>query len=165
MKRRRCLIPADGFYEWTENGGRKRPFFVRSRFEGPFAFAGLWEAWMGPNGEEIESVAIITTLANRRLRPIAERMPAVLPPDAFEPWLDCAKVDAQTAAAFIVAAPDDLLEAYEVSGAVNRTANDGPSLIIPVSEQPAPAPSVPPIATAPKRSRKPKPDKRQPSLF
>src|SRR5258707_331357 len=81
MKRRRCLVPADGFYEWTEHGERKRPFFIRRKTAGPIAFAGLWETWEGPNGEELESVAIITTPANRMLGVIAERMPAILPPD------------------------------------------------------------------------------------
>src|SRR5712671_5352794 len=123
MKRRRCLVPADGFYEWSEFGERKRPFFIRQKVPGPIAFAGLWETWMGPNGEEVETVAIITTPANRMLGVIAERMPAILPPDAFELWLDCARVDAQTAAALIVPAPETLLEAFPVSTAVNRTAN------------------------------------------
>jgi putative SOS response-associated peptidase YedK len=163
MKRRRCLVPADGFYEWTETGKRKRPFFVRARSAGPIAFAGLWEAWMGPNGEEIESVAIITTSANRALGAVYERMPAILPPDAFDMWLDCAKVDPETAAAFIMAAPDDLLETYEVSNAVNRTANDGPSLIMPVPEQAETVEPAKPLA--PKRSKKAKLDKRQASLF
>jgi putative SOS response-associated peptidase YedK len=166
MKRRRCLVPADGFYEWTEHGERKRPFFIRAKSAGPIAFAGLWETWMGPNGEEVESVAIITTPANRMLGVIAERMPAILPPAAFDLWLDCAAVDAQTAAAFIVPAPEALLEAYPVSTAVNRTANDGPDLIEPVSAQEASAPlAAAPVARAVKRPRQPKPDKRQPSLF
>jgi putative SOS response-associated peptidase YedK len=169
MKRRRCLVPADGFYEWTEHGERKRPFFIRRKSGGPIAFAGLWETWEGPNGEELESVAIITTPANRMLGVIAERMPAILPPDAFDLWLDCTSVDAQTAAAFIVPAPETLLEAFPVSTAVNRTANDGPDLIEPVSAQEASAAPVasPPVAapTATKRPRQPRPDKRQPSLF
>ena len=162
MKRRRCLVPADGFYEWSEFGERKRPFFIRARSRGPIAFAGLWETWEGPNGEEVETVAIITTPANRMLGAIAERMPAILPPDAFDLWLACAAVDAETAAAFIVPAPEGLLEAYPVSTAVNRTANDGPELIEPVSEAEAEAAPPPPAA---KRSRERKPDKRQPSLF
>src|SRR6266702_5361282 len=98
MKRRRCLVPADGFYEWSEHGERKRPFFVRAKSAGPIAFAGLWETWEGPNGEEVESVAIITTPANRLLGAIAERMPAILPSASFDLWLDCATVDAETAA-------------------------------------------------------------------
>jgi len=162
MKRRRCLVPADGFYEWSEFGERKRPFFIRARARGPIAFAGLWETWEGPNGEEVETVAIITTPANRMLNAIAERMPAILPPDAFDLWLDCAAVDAETAAAFIVPAPEALLEAYPVSTAVNRTVNDGPGLIEPVSDAEVEAPAPPAAA---KRSRERKPDKRQPSLF
>ena len=61
MRRRRCLFPADGFYEWKRDGGRKRPYFVRPRDGGPIAFAGLWETWIGPNGEEMETAAIVTT--------------------------------------------------------------------------------------------------------
>jgi putative SOS response-associated peptidase YedK len=162
MKRRRCLVPADGFYEWSEHGERKRPFFIRQASREPVAFAGLWETWEGPNGEEVESVAIITTPANRLLGAIAERMPAILQPAAYDLWLDCASVDALTAAAFLVPAPETLLEAYPVSTAVNRTANDGPALIEPVSAEEAAMPA--PVA-APKRARKPKPDDRQPSLF
>jgi putative SOS response-associated peptidase YedK len=159
MKRRRCLVPADGFYEWSEHGV-KRPFFIRAKSAGMLALAGLWEAWMGPNGEELETVAIITTPANRMLAPIAERMPAIVPPEAFDLWLDCAAVDALTAAAFLVPAPENLLEAYEVSTAVNRAANDGPALIAPVSER-----AVAALEPVGKRSRKPKPDDRQSSLF
>jgi putative SOS response-associated peptidase YedK len=161
MKRRRCLVPADGFYEWSEHGERKRPFFIRPKAGGPMAFAGLWESWMGPNGEEVETMAIITTPANRLLGTIAERMPAILPPEAFDLWLDCANVDALTAAAFILPASEGLLEAYPVSIAVNRTANDGPSLIEPVAADTAAPPAAAPVA--PKRA--PKPDDRQPSLF
>jgi putative SOS response-associated peptidase YedK len=160
MKRRRCLLPADGFYEWSEHGP-KRPFFVRPTAAGPIAFAGLWETWMGPNGEEVESVAIITTPANRLLRTIAERMPAILPPAAFDMWLDCASVDAETAAAFLLPAPEEMLEAYEVSTAVNRAANDGPQLLMPVAASVAEEPPASPA----KRTRKPKADDRQPSLF
>src|SRR4030081_3440057 len=146
MKRRRCLVPADGFYEWSEFGERKRPFFVRQKAGGPSAFRGLCGTWMGPKGEEVETVAIIPPPANRLLGTIAERMPAILPPDAFDLWLDCAKVDALTAAAFIVPAPEALLEAYPVSTAVNRTANDGPELIAPVSAEALAAPPPAPAA-------------------
>ena len=159
MKRRRCLIPADGFYEWSEFGERKRPFFIRAKSAAPIAFAGLWETWEGPNGEELDSVAIITTPANRLLGAIAQRMPAILPSGAFDLWLDCVAVDAETATAFLVPAPEGLLEAYPVSTAVNRTANDGPELIAPVSAQELAAPE--PAAA----KRKPKSDDRQPSLF
>ena len=132
MKRRRCLIPADGFYEWQAAGERKRPFYVHAKSGAPLAFAGLWETWTGPNGEELETAAIVTTRANRTLSPIHERMPVIVPPNAFDLWLDGANVDATTAAALIQPAPDNLLEAYEISTAVNRTANDNPKLLEPV---------------------------------
>jgi putative SOS response-associated peptidase YedK len=132
MKRRRCLIPADGFYEWQAAGERKRPFYVHAKSGAPLAFAGLWETWTGPNGEELETAAIVTTQANRTLKPIHDRMPAIVPPEGFDLWLDGAAVDATTAAALIAPAPDSLLEAYEISTAVNRTANDDPKLLEPV---------------------------------
>lgn len=143
MRRRRCLVPADGFYQWREVGGRKQAYFVhRKTSEAPLAFAGLWETWTGPNGEELDAAAIVTTDANRTLGAIHPRMPVILPPEAFDPWLDCAKVDAKTAAALLVAAGEDLLEAYAVSAAVNRVANDSEALIAPLpqaKDEPVPA--------------------------
>jgi putative SOS response-associated peptidase YedK len=165
MKRRRCLIPADGFYEWQEAGGRKRPFAVRPKLGGAVAFAGLWECWMGPNGEELETAAIVTTEANRTLHAIHHRMPVIVAPEAFDFWLDCANVDALTATALIVPAPDELMEAQEISSAVNRVVNDGPWLLDPVavvSEHAAAETSESPPA---KRARKPKKDEGQASLF
>src|SRR5271156_5433165 len=130
MRRRRCLIPADGFYEWSA-GAPKRPYFVRPRSGSPIAFAGLWETWTGPNGEEVDTAAIVTTRANRTLATIHDRMPVIVAPDAFNLWLDCARVDAPTAAAPIPPARGGLLECYEVSPAVNRAANDSAELIAP----------------------------------
>jgi putative SOS response-associated peptidase YedK len=167
MKRRRCLIPADGFYEWREDGGNKRPYVVRPRAGGPIAFAGIWECWMGPNGEELETAAIVTTEANRTLHAIHHRMPVILAPDAFDFWLDCANVDAATAAAAIAPAPDDLLEAYEISTAVNRVANDSPALLerLAVSSATATPTNAASETIAPAKRVKPKKDERQPSLF
>jgi putative SOS response-associated peptidase YedK len=164
MKRRRCLIPADGFYEWQAAGDRKRPFYVRAKAGGPLAFAGLWETWTGPNGEELETATIVTTAANRTLRPIHDRMPVILAPEAFDLWLDTSNVDATTAAALIQPAREDLLEAYEISTAVNRTANDNPKLverIVPGQLAPAPVKSAAKRGGA-KRGRK---DDGQTSLF
>ena len=132
MKRRRCLIPADGFFEWQVLGGRKQPFYVRAKSGSPFAFAGLWETWEGPNGEELETAAIVTTRANKTLSAINDRMPVVVPPEAFDFWLDGAKVDATTAAALIAPAPENIFEAYPVSTDVNRVTNDNPKLIEPL---------------------------------
>src|SRR5258707_12616671 len=99
MMRRRCLIPADGFYEWQALGDRRQPYYVRPKSGGPLAFAGLWETWMGPNGEELETAAIVTTKANRTLAAIHDRMPVVVAPDAFSLWLDCDNVDDRSAEA------------------------------------------------------------------
>jgi putative SOS response-associated peptidase YedK len=160
MRYRRCLFPADGFYEWRQEGREKRPFFVRPKAGGPMAFAGLWESWMGPNGEEMETAAIVTTLANRMLSAIHERMPVIVSPDAFDFWLDCRKVDAETASALIVPACETLLDAYEVSPAVNRVANDSADLIAPVTAMPARE-----AATLRGATRGKPDDDRQPSLF
>jgi len=160
MKRRRCLFPADGFYEWKRTGERKQPYLVRLKSGRPMAFAGLWESWMGPNGEEMETAAIVTTAANRSIAHIHDRMPVIVPPEAFDFWLD-PKVDAEMAMAVIQPAKDALLECYEVSSAVNRTANDSPKLLEPLRE-PEPVESTP--APAPRRV-KPKPDDGQASLF
>ncbi len=160
MRRRRCLIPADGFYEWKQEGTRKRPYFAAAK--GLVAFAGLWEPWMGPNGEEMETACIITTPANRTLRPLHDRVPAVIPPQAFDLWLDCAKVDAETACALLAPAPEETFAAHESSTAVNRTANDSADLIAPL----APGASEPVDANAAQRGRRPpKRDDGQASLF
>lgn len=158
MRRRRCLVPADGFYEWKADGTRKRPHYVRAK-AGPVAFAGLWEVWSGPNGEEMETACIVTTSANRTLSALHDRMPAVIAPEAFDLWLDCDKVDAEIASALITPAPEQVFEAYEVSTAVNRTANDAPALIAPLGSVPAAAPAKP---AAPAVAKK---DPRQTSLF
>lgn len=168
MKRRRCLLPADGFYEWQRDGERKRPFFIRQKSEAPFAMAGLWETWTGPNGEELESAAIVTTAANETLRPIHDRMPVIVPPELFDLWLDTAVNDEKAASAVIAPAPDDLLTAYEISTAVNRVANDSADNIVPLRAdtapvQPAPKPEKKPKAKAAKR--RPAKDEGQSSLF
>jgi putative SOS response-associated peptidase YedK len=163
MRRRRCLIPVDGFYEWRETGGRKQPHFVHLTSGGPFGFAGLWETWTGPNGEELDTAAIVTTTANRTLSPIHDRMPVILPPEAFAPWLDSASVDVQTAAALLVPSRDDLLEAYEISPAVNRVANDSEALLAPAAANvEAASPAQPAGRTKRKAANK---DSDQASLF
>lgn len=112
MRRRRCLIPADGFYEWKGDvPGRKQPFHVHRPDHGLFAFAGLWEHWMGADGSELESAAIVTIAANAMLAPIHNRMPVVIQPDDFARWLDGASVDAAEAAGLIKPAPDDFFVA------------------------------------------------------
>jgi putative SOS response-associated peptidase YedK len=164
MRRRRCLIPTDGFYEWQvgENaGGPKRPYFVRAKRDAgggapPLAFAGLYETWTGPNGEELDTAAIVTAAANRTLTAIHDRMPVFVPRDAFDLWLDCANVEADVAAALIRPADDALLEAYEIPTAVNRVANDSEALLQPASTTAPAPPAAPPLKPGkPKKSKVP----------
>jgi putative SOS response-associated peptidase YedK len=164
MRRRRCLVPTDGFYGWREVGGPGQAYFVRRRNPGePFAFAGLWETWTGPNGEELDTAAIVTTDASRTLAAINQRMPVILPPEAFDLWLDCAEVDAKTAAALLAATREDLLEAYEVSPAVNRVANDSEALIARLPQaHDARAPATEPVLA--EKAKKVRPND-QPTLF
>jgi putative SOS response-associated peptidase YedK len=161
MKRRRCLIPADGFYEWKNEGKLRRPFYAHPKDGEPMALAGLWETWTGPNGEEMDTAVIVTTQANRTLSSLHDRMPVIVPPEAFDFWLDCDKVDAVTATALFTPAPEDLLAVHEVSAAVNKVANDTPELIGPATN--AVREPLAPAAAPPKRRAKP--DDGQASLF
>jgi putative SOS response-associated peptidase YedK len=171
MRYRRCLIPTDGFYEWQAGeaaAARKRPYFVRATrdangYAPPLAFAGLYETWTGPNGEEIDTAAIITTAANRTLAALHDRMPVFVAPQDFECWLDCTNIEAKQAAALIKPADDALLEVHEVSTAVNRVANDSAALIAPLSAAEAAATS--PIVEAPAKKPRAKAPDGQASLF
>jgi putative SOS response-associated peptidase YedK len=162
MKRRRCLFPADGFYEWKPVGNSKRPYFARPAAGGPIAFAGLWETWIGPNGEEVETAAIVTTQANTEMAAVHHRAPVIVPPEQFDLWLDCRRVDETLAATLISPAPDGVMQVYEISPAVNRVANDSAALLEPYSAEAATPP-----ADQPKPIRRPKQavDTGQGSLF
>ena len=149
MKRRRCLFPADGFYEWKPVGNSKRPYLARPTAGGPITFAGLWETWMGPNGEEMEPAAIVTNEANGEMVTVHHRAPVIIPPEQFDFWLDCRNVDEKMAMALIAPAPAGSMQVYEISPAVNHVANDAPALHEPYS-----ADLAEPPAEKPKPSRK-----------
>ena len=139
FRRRRCLIPADGFYEWHRGAsGPAQPYFICRRDRGLFAMAGIWEHWLDAAGNELESAAIITTGANAVLQAIHNRMPCLIAPEHFGAWLDTEAIDARTAQELLMPADDDLLIAYKVSTRVNRVANDGPELQAPLVEDPEP---------------------------
>ena len=123
MKRRRCLIPADGFYEWKVDGRIKRPFVVRPRDREPVMFAGLWETWTGPNGEEIDTAAIVTTAANETLHPIHHRMPVIL--ERRVRAVARLRACRCAGATLLKPAREDRMEAYEISPEINRVVNDG----------------------------------------
>jgi putative SOS response-associated peptidase YedK len=132
IRRRRCLVPADGFYEWQKTARGKRPFAIRPSADGPVAFAGIWETWADRDGGEIDTMAIITCPANKTLASIHDRMPALVPPEHYDAWFDAEKVDAETALALIGPAPEDFFEAYEVSTRVNKAEHEGSELVEPL---------------------------------
>lgn len=126
--RRRCLIPADGFYEWRKEGSKKLPMRFVLKSGEPFAFAGLWEQWKRPDGEWLHTCTIITTTPNDVLAPIHDRMPVILRPEAEDLWLDAAaEVSALTE--LLVPYPSDEMEGYPVSMAVNSPRFDLPAYI------------------------------------
>ena len=129
FRQRRCLVVADGFYEWARTPEGKQPYAIRRRNEGVFAFAGLWERWRTLEGSEVlETFAIVTTGANATLRPIHPRMPVVLDAADHVAWLEAPPEKAIT---LVRPAPEDMLQAYQVSTRVNSVRNDDPTLIRP----------------------------------
>lgn len=136
FRRRRCLIPADGFYEWKSERGRKQPYRITLMDGAPFAFAGLWERWEGPGGDAgIESCTIVTTEANARLRAVHHRMPVILAPEAYDLWLDPETPGAQVQA-LLGPAPSEWFTCFRVSPKINNPAHDDPALIEPLDEEP-----------------------------
>lgn len=157
VRHRRCVFLADGFYEWrregTGRGATRTPFAIRRADGAPMALAGLWESWLGADGSEIDTAAIVTTGANGTMAAIHDRMPAILAPEQVAPWLDTGGVDQGTAAALCRPCPDDWLRLDPVSGRVNAVRNDDADLIAPVG-RPQPAASKPdaPPAEQPRSS-------------
>ena len=133
IRHRRCLVPADGFYEWVGPAGRKRPHLLRAANGGPIAMAGLWEDWLGADGSEISTMAIITVGANAVAAHVHDRMPAILAPDQFATWLDTRDTRVEEAMTFLQPADEDLLEIVEVSPLLNNPRNEGPEVQQPVS--------------------------------
>lgn len=135
-RRRRCLVPAGGFYEWLDKpGGSKQPYLFVPRAERPIAFAGLYEHWEGADGRIIDSYTIITTDANRTVATVHDRMPVVLDPGDYARWLDPRTEATEAVAELLKPAPDDLLTGYAVSRRVNRPSEDDAALTEPVETQ------------------------------
>jgi putative SOS response-associated peptidase YedK len=145
LVRRRCIIPADAFYEWqlrsapSERKRSKLPYVIRHKDGSPLAFAGLWEFWRPPDdpeAEPIRSCVIITTAANELLAPIHDRMPVILPPEAWDRWLDPSVDDAAALRRLLVPAPAEEFEAFPVSSLVNDVSHEGPDLVVPLPPPP-----------------------------
>jgi putative SOS response-associated peptidase YedK len=135
MKRRRCLIPADGYYEWRATENRKRPCFIYRRDGAPIGLAGLAETWIGPNGEELDTVAIVTAPASAELAPLHHRVPVTIAPGDFDRWLDCGADDPETVMELLTPPREGEFAWHEVSTRVNRVANDDPQLILPITPE------------------------------
>ncbi len=133
FRRYRCIVPADSFYEWKRDGTVKVPFAIGRRDGAPLALAGLWSVWRPKGSEErVRSFTIITTEANSLLAPIHDRMPVILPEDAWSEWIDPKNEDVGALKSLLVPFPAEAMRAYPVSRAVNDVRHDGPELIEPV---------------------------------
>ena len=130
FKRRRCLIPADGFYEWRTLAGKKVPFFVTMKNGQPFAMAGLWERWReSEDAEPLDSCTIITTQPNELVSELHDRMPAIVPPEHFGAWLDREVRDTEALGELIETYRSDAMRVAAASTLVNNPANEGPELL------------------------------------
>ena len=130
----RCLIPANGFYEWKALAGRKQPYYIHPTTPGDiFAFAGLLAAWTPTDGETVVSTCIITTGPNEIMAPIHDRMPAILQPGQFDAWLDPDNHDTAALKTMLGPCRADLMSAYPVSPAINSGRTEGPECIDPVN--------------------------------
>lgn len=129
MKRRRCLLPADGFYEWEKVGKQKLPRHIRLKSDEPFAFAGLWESWKPPEGEPVETCTILTTSANEVVAPYHERMPVILPPAHFDAWLNPANEDSASVQPLLVPYPAGEMTVVPANPICNSPKYDGPDCL------------------------------------
>ncbi|MGB9639412.1 MAG: SOS response-associated peptidase [Anaerolineales bacterium] len=129
----RCLILADGFFEWKKDNGTKTPYLVRLKSQKPFAFAGLWDKWQSPDGSEILSCTIITTNPNELLKPIHDRMPAILSPQTYLTWINPEPMLPAALKPLLQPYPAEQMIAYPVSRAVNDPQFDDPQCVLPVA--------------------------------
>lgn len=142
-RHRRCLVAADGFYEWQKRpDGQKQAYWIRLAHGGPFVFAGLWERWRGGDGEAVESCTVITTAANALLAPIHGRMPVILDPGDYDLWLDVSQGDGAVGG-LLKPFAEDRLQAVAVSPRVNSVAHDDAACIAPVEVAPVASEAAP----------------------
>lgn len=135
LRHHRCLVPTNGFYEWTGKAGAKRPHLIRPKQgsnHGLMALAGIFEHWMGADGSELETMAILTTSANAAVSRLHDRMPVIIGEADFDRWLDCKPGSAEPVRDLLKPEDEGLLEIVEVSAKLNNVRNDGPELQVPV---------------------------------
>lgn len=133
LRKRRCLVPADGFYEWRKeaDGKTKTPVHLRLKSGEPFAFAGLWESWAGPDGRDLRSFTLITTTPNELAATVHQRMPVILPRESHEAWIGSGDADPRDLQPLLVPYPADEMEAVVVSRLVNSPRNDSAECLTP----------------------------------
>ncbi|MDJ0616931.1 MAG: SOS response-associated peptidase [Calothrix sp. MO_192.B10] len=134
FKYRRCLVVADGFYEWQRQGGKKQPYYFRLSHGQPFAFAGLWEKWMSPQAEQISSCTILTTEANEIVKPVHGRMPVIIDTKNYDLWLNPEVQTTELLQPLLVSYPDAEMTAYPVSSLVNNSRHNLQECIVPLSD-------------------------------
>lgn len=137
-QRRRCLLWADGFYEWQQNGRSKTPYYFRCKSHTPFAFAGLWDTWRDPQhpaGAPLRTCTLITTAPSPLVAPVHSRMPCILPPELYGAWLAPEALGAESLPALLRPFDSADLESYPVGGGVNNVRNDEPGLIAPAQNE------------------------------
>jgi putative SOS response-associated peptidase YedK len=130
---RRCIIPANGFFEWAGEGKSRRPYYIRTRTGSIMAFAGIWERWRTLEGELLDSCAILTTVANSLIRSIHDRMPVIIRPEEYNLWLDRSITEPEKLKSLYNPYPSELLEMYQVSSLVNTPRNDSVECIAPLN--------------------------------
>ena len=135
LRQRRCLVLADGFYEWRKRGKHKQPMYIGLHDHQPFAFAGLWEVWRDADGAALSTCTIVTTTANTLLQPIHERMPVILHPTAEVLWLDQHLVEPQPLLAVLAPYAPEAMVAYPVSSLVNAPRHNSPACIAPLAAE------------------------------
>jgi putative SOS response-associated peptidase YedK len=150
VRNSRCVVPASGYYEWMKGGdGQRRPYYISSTETETMAFAGLYSVWAGPNGEEVDTACIVTVAPNLEISGIYDRMPAILRGrDAIDAWLNTREVTADAAAALVATPPAGTMRYHPVGRAIGKATAEGPELIVPATEEAAPA-------AKPKRRTKP----------
>lgn len=136
FQKRRCVVPADGYYEWTGSGQARQPYWFHRSDGGILLFAGLYESWQPAPGEWQRTFTVVTTEPNRVVSSIHDRMPVILAEDVVDGWLDPRREDVEALKDLLVPAPDDLLVPLAVSQRVNSVKNDDPSCLEPVEAAP-----------------------------
>jgi len=155
IKRRRCLIPADGYYEWQTSEQHKRPYFIYRGDCSPIGLAGVAETWIGPNGEELDTVAIVTAPASADLAALHHRVPVTIPSEHFELWLDCNAHDVDAVMTLLRGPDEGEFVWHEISTRVNRAANDDAQLILPITAEQREAEQPKPVKKASQRKAAP----------